>query len=70
MTMLTYTRGAFEPARYSSARQDGAEAGAAAADLAMIKRVCMCALGMLAVGGAATAVVALRAALYFWRFHY
>jgi len=41
---------------------------AASAHLAMIKLVCLCLLTGLLAGGALAAVIALRTAIYFWRF--
>jgi hypothetical protein len=38
--------------------------------LLTIERFCFCALAMLAAGGAVAGVIALRTAVYFWRFHY
>jgi len=70
MTMLTHTRGPFKPAPGSSERRGTASGGAASAHLAMIKRFCMCTLAILAAGGALAAIVALKAAIFFWVFHY
>ena len=70
MTMLTHSNGPFEPASYSSPVRSTTATGTGKAHLALIKRFCMGAVAMLAIGGAATAVVALRAALYFWRYHF
>jgi hypothetical protein len=55
--------------RYSSARQATVSKGAAKAHLATIKRFCMGALMVLMAAGALTAVIALKAAIYYWRFH-
>jgi hypothetical protein len=38
--------------------------------LATIKRFCVCAVMALAAGGAVTAVIGLKTAAYFWRFHF
>jgi len=70
MTMLTQTRGPLERALYSSQRRDSAAARPAAAHLAMIKRFGMCALTVLAAGGAIAATIALKAVLFLWVFHY
>ena len=70
MTMLTHTRGPLERAPYSPQRRDTVAAPPAAAHLAMIKRFCMCALTVLAAGGAIAAIIALKAAIFFWVFHY
>jgi hypothetical protein len=45
------------------------KAGAPTARLAMIKRFCISALPVLAAVGALTAIIALKAAIYYWRFH-
>jgi hypothetical protein len=70
MTMLTHTRGPLERVPYSSQRRDTVGAGPAAAHLAMIKRFCMCALTVLAAGSAIAAIIALKAAMFLWVFHY
>jgi hypothetical protein len=36
----------------------------------MIKRFCTCALAALVAGGAVAGIVALKTAIYFWRFNY
>jgi hypothetical protein len=70
MTMLMHTRGPFERAPSPITRQDSIrDAGAAAERRAMIKRFCISALTVLAALGALTAVIALKAAVYYWRFH-
>jgi hypothetical protein len=70
MTMLMHTRGPFEQAPSRITRQNSIKgAGAAAARRAMIKRFCVSALTVLAAAGALTAVIALKAAIYYWRFH-
>jgi hypothetical protein len=38
--------------------------------MATIKRFCLYGLGALVAGGALAGVIALKAAIYFWRFHY
>ncbi|QWG19456.1 hypothetical protein KMZ68_06310 [Bradyrhizobium sediminis] len=70
MTLLTHSNGPFESATYSSGARSTAGTSAAEAHLTMIKRFCIGALATLAIGGAASAVVALRAALYFSRHHF
>ena len=70
MTMLTHARGPLQRPTYSPRRQDAAAAGAAEAHLAMIKRFCISALTVLAAGGAIAAIIALKAAIFFWVFHY
>jgi hypothetical protein len=57
-------RGPFERARHSSGSPRSAEAGRAAAHLAMIKRFCMDAIAILAVTGALTAIMALKVAIF------
>lgn len=68
MTMLTHTHGPFEPAPRSTERRNTTEAGTAAAHLAMIKRFCIGALAVVAAGSALAVIVALKAAIYYWRF--
>jgi hypothetical protein len=70
MTMLTHTRGPLERAPYSSQRRDTVAARPAAAHLATIKRFCMWALTVMAAGSAIAAIIALKAALFLWVFHY
>jgi hypothetical protein len=70
MTMLMYTRHPFERAPSSMETRDTIREGAAEAHLAMIKRFCISALTVLAAGGAIAAIIALKAAIYFWVFHY
>ena len=70
MTMLTHTRGPLERAPYSSQRRDTVAARPAAAHLATIKRFGMCALTVVAAGSAIAAIIALKAAIFFWIFHY
>ena len=66
MRMLTHPGGPLKPARYSGGRRAG---GTATTNLHVAaNRFCRHALAMLALGGVATAVVALKAAIYFWRF--
>jgi hypothetical protein len=69
MTTLTQTRDPFTPASYSG-RRDSVGAGTANAHMATIKRFCVCALAALVGGSAFAGVIALRVAIYFWRFHY
>jgi hypothetical protein len=69
MTMLMHTHGPFERAPSSMTRQNTARAGAAATRLAGIKQFCIGALAVLAAGGALTAVIALKTAIHYWRFH-
>ena len=69
MTMLMHTHGPFERAPAPMPRANTANADAAAMRLAAIKRFCFGALGVLAATGALAAVIALKAAIYYWRFH-
>jgi hypothetical protein len=69
MTMLLHTHGPFERAPASITRQNTDNANAAAARRAAVKRFCISALTVLAAFGALTAVIALKAAIYYWRFH-
>jgi hypothetical protein len=68
MTMLTHTGGPFKQARYSSSGGKATGSGTANAHMAMIRRFCRHAVAILALGGVATAIVAVKAAIYFWRF--
>jgi hypothetical protein len=70
MTMPMHRSGPLERARHSSQRPDRVAARPAAAHLAMIKRFCVAALTVLAAGAALAAVIALKAALFFWVYHY
>lgn len=69
MAMLIHTRGPFERAPASRMRRNTIGAGAAATRLATIKRFRIKAVVVLAAGGALTAVIALRAAICYWRLH-
>jgi hypothetical protein len=70
MTMPIQTSGPFEVAPSSVERRDTVREGAAEAHLAMIKRFCVGVLTVLAAGGALATIIALKAALFFWVFHY
>jgi tetrahydromethanopterin S-methyltransferase subunit E len=70
MTMLMHTGSSFKPVRHSPDGQATAGTVAAHAHLAMIKRFCISTLTVLAVGGAVTAIVAFKAALSVWVYHY
>ena len=70
MTVLMHVNGPFEPARHPSPPRDDVAAGPAAAYPAMIKRFCRAALAVLAAGAALAAVIVLKAALFFWVYHY
>jgi hypothetical protein len=69
MTMLTHTRGPFEPPPYTSERRDAVRANSANARMAAIKHFCLCALMALMAVGAVGGLIALKTAAYFWRFH-
>jgi hypothetical protein len=69
MTMLAHTHAPFERAPASIKRQNTVSAETAAARRAAIKQFCIGALTVLAAFGALTAVIALKAAIYYWRFH-
>jgi hypothetical protein len=70
MTMLIHTRDRFEPGSFAATSRNGIEAdAAAAARREKIKLFCIRALSVLAALGALTAVIALKAAIYYWRFH-
>ncbi len=68
MTMLMHTHGSLEQAP-SSMRRRTFGVAISATRLAAIKRLCIGALTVLAAFGAITAIVALKAAVYYWRFH-
>jgi hypothetical protein len=70
MTMLMQTRDPFERAPSAVERRDSVRESAAEAHLAMIKRFCVGALTVLAAGGALATIIALKAALFLWVFHY
>jgi hypothetical protein len=69
MTMLMHTRGPLERVPCSSEGQETAGAGAGRPRLATIKRICIGALTVLAATGALAAIIGLKAAIYYWRFH-
>jgi hypothetical protein len=68
--MTTLTHGPFKRALYSPGRRDTAGPGAAHGHLAMIKRPWVSALAILLAGSAFVGVIALRTAIYLWRFGY
>jgi hypothetical protein len=70
MTTLTPTRGPLERVPYSSGRRGAVGAGPEQTQVSMITRFCMCALAALVAGGAVAGIVALKTAIYFWRFNY
>ena len=65
MAMLTHD---LERTLHPSEEPLQAESGTAVAHLAVIKRVCLGMLTVLLAGGALAAVIALKTAIYFWRF--
>jgi hypothetical protein len=69
MTMLTHTHAPFERAPASTRTQNTVSAATAAARRAALKQFCISALAVLAAFGALTAVIVLKAAIYYWRFH-
>ena len=64
MAMLTHD---FE--RSFSPSQPLVRPAATNAHLATVKRFCLCALGALLAGSAVAAIIALKTAVYFARFH-
>jgi hypothetical protein len=70
MTMLTHTGGSLKPAHRSADGEDAAGTVPANALLAMIRRFGISALSVLAVGGTLAAIIALKATLFVWVFHY
>jgi hypothetical protein len=69
MTMLMHIHGPFERVPASIKRQSTVSAETAENHLAAAKRFCIGALMVLAAFGALAAVIALKAAIYYWRFH-
>jgi hypothetical protein len=69
MTMLTHIHTPRERAAYSLARPDTIASGATRARIAAIKRACWSAVMILLAGGALTGIVALKASVYFRRYH-
>jgi hypothetical protein len=68
MTILTHTGGSLLPARRSP--EGAAGTGAANARLATIRRVGIRFLTVLAAGAAVAVIVALKATLFVWVYHY
>jgi hypothetical protein len=66
MAMLTDD---FERPVRSRGKHRIAQADSASAHLAMIKRLCLIASTLLLAGGALAAIIALKTAIYFSRFH-
>ncbi|HEY0568069.1 MAG TPA: hypothetical protein VGD13_08065 [Xanthobacteraceae bacterium] len=67
MTLLTHSSGSFKPARLSPRGQATTGSSTANAHLAMIRRF---SIGALAAVGAIAAIIALKAALFVWIYHY
>ena len=67
MTMLIHSRDPFGRAPGSTEKRETNREAAAQARLALIKRVGRHAL--VVVAAALTVIVALKAAIYYWRFH-
>ena len=70
MTMLMHTRGPLERSSYSSPGRHTSGADAVRALLSIIKRFCMSALVVLAAGTAIAVIIALKASMFLWVFHY
>ena len=66
MAMLTHD---FERPVRATGKLRIARADSTNAHLAMIKRVCLIASTLLLAGGALAAIIALKTAIYFSRFH-
>jgi hypothetical protein len=66
MAMLTHD---FERPVGPAGRQQPAQVDSAKAHFAMIKRFCLIASTLLLAGGALAAIIALKTAIYFSRFH-
>ena len=69
MTMLTHPGNAFKPASYRSGRPDTVDT-TTIADFAMLKRLCLRALGLLLAFGAVAGIVALKSAVFLSRINY
>jgi hypothetical protein len=69
MTMPMHSRAPFRRAPVSTGRPDPVREAAAQARLAMIRRVCISALTVLGAAAALAAIIGLKAAIYYWRFH-
>jgi hypothetical protein len=69
MTMLLHTHSPFERAPASIRSKNTIEASTAATRAAAMKRFFIGALTVFATASALTAVIALKAAIYYWRFH-
>jgi hypothetical protein len=69
MTMLMHTHSPFERAPASMKKQNNVRVDTGTTHMAAIKRFCFGALMVLGAAGALTAVIALKAAIYYWRFH-
>ncbi len=70
MAMLMHTRQPFERAPASmQQRRETIRESAAEAGRTTIRQFCISALAVLTVAGALAAITALKAAIYYWRFH-
>jgi hypothetical protein len=67
MSMLAHR---FENPAPSSARGNGTAATLTAAHRATMKRVCRRLAAVLLMGGVLAALIALKTAIFFWRFQY
>jgi hypothetical protein len=70
MTMLTHIHTPSGRAHYSPETREAAQAAAASARLATIKRLCLRALAVLMVGGALAGIIALKTAIYLSRLNH
>jgi hypothetical protein len=70
MPTLMHTRAPFQQTPSSIEKRGTIGESATEARLAMAKRFCVSALTVLAAGCAIAATVALKAAIFFWVFHY
>jgi hypothetical protein len=68
MTILAHAGGSLTPARRSP--QGAAGTDAVNARLATLRRVCITVLTVLTAGIALGAIIALKAALFVWVYHY
>jgi hypothetical protein len=67
MSMLVHR---FENSLPSSARRNSPTPALTAAHRATIKRVCLRLAAVLLMGGVLAALIALKTAIFFWRFQY
>jgi uncharacterized protein (DUF2062 family) len=67
MSMLTHR---FEQPVHSSGKRHALGAALSKAHRTTIKRLWPCALATVLMGGVLAGIIALKTAVFFWRFHY